>query len=290
MIADRGFRSFPLFLFNPRNQPQQAPEVIAHPKSTLWFHIHIPKTAGSTLRQILSRNFGNAYFSAVSLMEHHKLSLKNTEEIIEKHYRWLRCYSDHRLSLDLPFDSEKLNVRALAFVRNPVDQVVSQYNFQSGQNRRKTDVAEMTLAEFVEKKFNKPGRASRGLQLQRLRGQINGSSMTDIKRLLDEEKLFLFPLEEFDLAMAWLEKRFSSEFHSTEYLHANRSVKKDLPNADIRSRIRELVEPDFELHDIATWFLSTMASTLFQTPREQKKTVRKLQQRCQSLQKKAAAS
>ena len=264
--------------------------MITSSKPRIWFHIHIPKTAGSTLRQILARNFEDSYFSAVSLLEHHKLGLSETSEIIDKHHRWLRCYSDHRLSLDVPFESDFIDTRALAFVRNPVDQVVSQYNFQSEHNRRKTEVAMMSLEEFIEKKFDKPRRLSKGLQLQRLKGKFFGTSTEEIKQLIDEQKLFLFPLEEFDLACACLEKMFPEEFCSAEYFHANKSPRKTVPDQSIRHRIRELVSPDFEIHDIATWFLSTLASTVFDSPLEQLKTVSNLQQRCKDYQQKVLAS
>ncbi|MEC9094787.1 MAG: sulfotransferase family 2 domain-containing protein [Planctomycetota bacterium] len=269
---------------------RQAPNVIKNSKPRIWFHIHIPKTAGSTLRHILARNFENSYFSAVSLLEHHKLGLSETSEIVDKHHRWLRCYSDHRLSLDIPFDSDVVDTRALAFVRNPVDQVVSQYNFQKQHNRRKTEVAMMSLEEFIEKKFNKPRRLSKGLQLQRLKGTSFGTSTEAIKQLLDEQKLFLFPLEEFDLACACLEKLFPEEFYSAEYFHANKSPRKTTPDQSIRHRIRELVSPDFEIHDIATWFLSTLASTVFDSPVEQMNTVSNLKQRCKAYQDKVLAS
>lgn len=252
-------------------------------RPSIWFHIHIPKTAGSTLRQILSRNFRKSYFSAVSLLEHHKVSLSQTREIIEKHHRWLRCYSDHRLSLDVPFDSKEFDVKALAFVRNPVSQVISQFNFQKNHQRRTTEAASMELEEFVEKKFNRPGRKSKGLQLQRLKGHEFGQDMQQIKELLDAGKLYLFPLEEFDLACACLEKRFPDEFASTAYIKSNQGKKTTQPEPGIFERIGELVKPDFELHSMSNWFLSTFADTVFDSPRQQSKHVKGLQKRCKSL-------
>lgn len=259
--------------------------MITDTKPNLWFHIHIPKTAGSTLRQILSRNFQNSYFSAVSLLEHRKLGLAETTEIVEKHFRWLRCYSDHRLSLDLPFDADEVNTKALAFVRNPVDQVVSQYCFQRDHRRRKTEVSSMSLAEFVERKFNRPGRLSKGLQLQRLKGESHGRTIDEIKQLLDEKKLYLFPLEEFDVACTCLEQSFPHEFRSNEYLYANKGPSKVAPDEAVVARIRELVAPDFELHNIATWFMSVFANSVFESQKLQQANIQNLQARCRSLKK-----
>lgn len=247
----------------------------------IWFHIHIPKTAGSTLRQILARNFGKGYFGSVSLLEHRKLGLEETDEIVRKHYRWLRCNSDHRLTLDLPFESEIADVRALAFVRNPVDQVISQFNFQKANPRRKTDVLEMTIEEFVERKFGRAGNRSMGLQSNRIRGQKSGRDLEAIKKLLDDEKLFLFPLEEFDLACACMEARFPEEFGSMEYEIANRSSKRDQPDEMIRQKIGELVSADFDLHNIATWFVSTMATSVIGSPTTQAARLNEFRRRCQ---------
>ena len=148
----------------------------------------------------------------------------------------------------------------------------------------------MTLEEFVEKKFNRPGRISRGLQLQRLKGSVHGTSLEDIKRLLDDGKLYLFPLEEFDLACACLEKKFPHDFQSAEYLLANKGPSREKPSAATQNRIRELVAPDFDLHNIATWFLSTLASATFDSPRQMKRSVSNLQKRCKAFQSSVAVA
>ena len=264
-------------------------------KPTIWFHIHIPKTAGSTLRTILSRNFQKSYFTAVSLLEHHKLSIDDTREIVQKHHRWLRCYSDHRLSLDVPFDSDLIEARAIAFVRDPVSQVLSQYNFQRNHHKRRTEVEAMTLNEFVEKKFARPQknakrRNSRGLQLQRLIGSEFGKNLGDIKELLDQGKLFLFPLEEFDLACTCMEKMFPESFTSTAYIHANRSKEKADPDPGFEQQLRQYVAPDFDLHNMSQWFLNSLSTAIFENPGHLKASVADLQVRCRTLQSQRAAA
>jgi hypothetical protein len=69
----------------------------------LWFHVHVPKAGGSTLRQLMNRNFGKGYYNSVSLLESKQYTRQDVYEIA-KSQPWLRCMSDHKLSLDLPYD------------------------------------------------------------------------------------------------------------------------------------------------------------------------------------------
>lgn len=148
----------------------------------------------------------------------------------------------------------------------------------------------MSLEEFVERKFDRPGRRSKGLQLQRLQGSENGNSLESVKQLLDEGKLYLFPLEGFDLACACLERKFPEQFKSTEYVYANRSARKTLPGPAIEQKIREYVAPDFELHEMANQFLASVAHSVFQSEQEKDHQVQDLKQRCMQLETQMAAA
>ena len=94
----------------------------------VWLHVHVPKAGGSTLRQLMNRTFNKGYYNSNSLLETKQYTSAEVSEIVRCH-PWLTGFSDHKLSLDLPFDCEHANVHALCFVRDPVDRFISRYHF-----------------------------------------------------------------------------------------------------------------------------------------------------------------
>ena len=74
-----------------------------------WIHVHVPKAGGSTLRQLFNRNFGEGFYNSNSLLETKQYTCDDVSEIVRCH-PWLRCFSDHKLSLDLPYDHDDAQV------------------------------------------------------------------------------------------------------------------------------------------------------------------------------------
>lgn len=234
-------------------------------KPITWCHIHIPKTGGTSLRKMFADNFGDGYFSAFSLLEHKKLRLAETQSIVSSHWNWLRCYSDHRLSLELPFDTDLVDLKALAFIREPVDQIVSQYHFQQSKSNREMVLKDASLNDFVESRYRTKNGWSHHLQIRRLAGITQNKSIADISELIARRKLLLFPLDQFDLACVVLERLHPNEFRDLRYTQKNRGPERSEETpAETECLIRELAAPDFRLYALAQKTLAAAAAEVFE--------------------------
>ena len=83
-------------------------------KYDLWMHVHVSKCGGSTLWHVLSGNFEAVYYSGQTLMDQLIYSKDQAETILNSN-AWLGFYSDHKLSLDLHFESEHFNINVICF-------------------------------------------------------------------------------------------------------------------------------------------------------------------------------
>lgn len=98
------------------------------PHIPLFFFLHIPKTAGTTFKDILRRNFGPGYEEEYGLLVDFTYSAAQVTAMIER-YPSLRCLSSHRISLDLPWDRANCSLRAISFIRDPAERFASHYFF-----------------------------------------------------------------------------------------------------------------------------------------------------------------
>ena len=173
----------------------------------LWFHVHVPKAGGSTLRQLMNRNFGKGYYNSVSLLESKQYTGEDVR-LIANSQGWLDCMSDHKLSLDLPYDHSDRLVHALAFVREPVDRFVSRYFYHRKAEidcaAKNTDFREFVQYELIDGHVE-PQVAS---QLHFLNQGRSRTDMSFVQESLETGRVFLFPVERFDEAAVCLETRF----------------------------------------------------------------------------------
>ena len=116
----------------------------------VFFHIHIWKTGGTTFFNMCSRNFGRDFLRDVMFIQNWFLSVEQLQWLL-KYHDWIRCYSCHMLSGDLPYNYESRAVVGIAFVRNPVDRFISSYNFQRGANYRGGIAKQESFDTFIKK-------------------------------------------------------------------------------------------------------------------------------------------
>lgn len=103
----------------------------------MWIHLHIPKNAGTTFRDILDRSFGDAHLSIYDRynpkqegryrghFDHeefaqHLVQAPAGTEVISGHHILM---PDHQITVE--FD-----LRYLTWIRNPIDRVVSLYHYE----------------------------------------------------------------------------------------------------------------------------------------------------------------
>ena len=115
----------------------------------VFFHVHVRKCGGSTFySQILSRLFESSFFRDRSLIDD-RYSRDQVSEILEN-CPWLRAYSSHKISLDLPYDSKLARPIAIAFVRDPIERFYSHYRYVSQHHRSwDEDAQQKSLEEYT---------------------------------------------------------------------------------------------------------------------------------------------
>lgn len=246
---------------------------------TLWFHVHVPKAGGSTLRQLMNRSFGKGYYNSVSLLESKQYTCDDIR-LIANSQTWLGCMSDHKLSLDLPYDYPDAKIQALAFVRDPVDRYVSRYFYH-----RKAEIdcaAKLTdFREFIEYELvqgNVEPQVMSQLHFLSLGRSI--SDMTFIQQTLATDQVVLYPVERFDEAAVCLEQKFPETFADLSYVMVNQAKRDRQVAAEDLELVREKVAGDVPLHDLSHQQLDHDIQTLFGNDIDFQFALRDFQARC----------
>ena len=218
---------------------------------SIWLHVHVPKAGGSTLRQLMNRTFGDGYYNSNSLLETKQYTSAEVNEIIRCH-PWLTGFSDHKLSLDLPFDSQHADVHALCFVRDPVERFVSRFFFHRNFEEVNCIAQQMTFREFANaelvEKFVHPQTNS---QIYFLNGGIDNQRLDAIQSAIATERTCLFPIERFDESCICLEKLYPQTFTDLSYVRVNTSNRQDVISDEDRSFVHELLSSDFTVTQLA---------------------------------------
>ena len=247
---------------------------------TLWFHVHVPKAGGSTLRQLMNRNFGKGYYNSVSLLESKQYSRQDVVEIA-KSQPWLHCMSDHKLSLDLPYDFKEAEIHAFAFVREPVDRYVSRYFYHRSADIECAARTAQDFREFVEYElvqghvephvrsqvcFLNYGRADDDLQI--------------VENAISTGRVCLFPIERMDEACVYLEQRFPETFRDLSCVAVNQAERTQSIADEDLALVRKHVAADLPLYDMAGRYLDSELQRLFPDPDRLEMALRDYQARC----------
>lgn len=247
---------------------------------SIWLHVHVPKAGGSTLRQLMNRTFGDGYYNSNSLLETRQYSREEVSEIIRCH-PWLTGFSDHKLSLDLPFDSEHADVHALCFVRNPVDRFVSRFFFHRNFEEVNCIAQKMTFREFANaelvEKYVHPQTNS---QIYFLNGGEDDCSLNVVEQAIATDKTFLFPIERFDEACICLEKLFPETFNDLSYVRINTSNRQDKIEESDREFVSEMLAKDFPVTQLADHELNNCLQKTFDSLQDRTTALADFQDRC----------
>ena len=257
------------------NDPQPNP-----PPRKAWLHVHVPKAGGSTLRQLMNRNFGDGYYNSNSLLETKQYTRDDVSEIVRCH-PWVRCLSDHKLSLDLPWNHESASVHAISYVREPVERFISRYFFHRHFEEVNCIAQRMSFREFANAELvEQHVHPQTNSQIYFLNGGRDDEDMSVIEKALATQRAFLFPIERFDESCICLERLFPNAFSDLSYVRANVSKKDAKISEGDRKFTHRYLKGDEVVFQRSHQFLDETLARTFSSDDDRESTLAEFKVRC----------
>lgn len=250
-----------------------------------FFHVHVRKCGGSTFHTtILARNFGAGYYRDAALIDD-RYGAAQVEEILGN-CPWLRAYSSHKISLNLPYESPRSEIQAIAFVRDPVARFVSHYFYLrhhalDWDRTAREDSLDRYIERAIEGNWFREQRQHS--ELRQLTEAMGDEGLAKVERYLATGCVWLFPVERFDEACVVLERRFPRAFRDTSYAkRANRSQVDQSLSKVAEAKLRGAIDQaEFQLMDLAQRQLDEALRRYVGDASQQAEALREHRQRCE---------
>ena len=222
----------------------------------LFIHLHIPKTGGTTLRDIIQRQYRSEKILMIPKLEESENILKevstsqiNQLNLIQGHLKYGIHNHFHR------------RAKYFAIIRDPINRVLSTYYYVLSQKNNPQNLStsnnQMTIYDFVQSGVN-PFLINGQTQLiSGKTGDIDNPIIESeelfslAKENIENDFLFLGITEMFDETILILKNMLG--WHMPYYSIANRTKKKpnyDAVNPTIISFIKEHNQLDIKLYNI----------------------------------------
>jgi hypothetical protein len=232
--------------------------------------IHIHKTGGTSLVELLNRRFGNAFIDLRSKFYDVRRDPPGISLILA-HFPEVRVFSDHYLSLNLPFDVPEGKVTAITLLRDPVSRFVSHYFFHRNNRDYRLHPKLRTIDEFASDCFQEDGESEySNYQVKRLAGfvSVEPEEMLEFTRQkINARQLLAFPLGRLDEVCIVRERLFPQLF-PCHMERVNASQRDHEPSERTLELIRSRQEADYHLIRTANQQLDQLLSEVFQAPAE----------------------
>lgn len=212
-------------------------------------HYHIFKNAGSSIDELLKRNFGDKWLSHDNNDAGAVITTSDLTRLIDEH-AFCNAFSSHQIIPPIP--EIRGTIYPIVFVRDPIDRLKSAFLFE-WKKQLGLDHPKGTLREYVESKFVLRRRSAiEEFQTIRLSnidpdGLVRSDSLEDCE-LYDRAFNFIKSLEfvgvvdQFDASCQLLKKYLEPAFPDFAIQNVQANVLQDI-TVDIASK-RELVREE----------------------------------------------
>ena len=222
----------------------------------LFIHLHIPKTGGTTLRDIIQRQYQSEKILMIPKLEESENILK---EVSTSKIKQLKLIQGHlKYGIHNHFHRR---AKYFAIIRDPINRVLSTYYYVLSQKNNPQNLStsnnQMTIYDFVQSGVN-PFLINGQTQLiSGKTGDIDNPIIESeelfslAKENIENDFLFLGITEMFDETILILKNMLG--WHMPYYSIANRTKKKpnyDAVNPTIISFIKEHNQLDIKLYNI----------------------------------------
>ena len=247
----------------------------------VFFHVHIWKTGGVSFYSICKRNFGESFRRDIMLIQNWFLTREQLEWLLGYH-GWLRCYSCHMLSGDLPYERDNEDVVGIAFVREPVSRFISSYNFQKGDAYLGGHAKTHAFEDFVRKALvDVDDPWWRNGQTFTLGGSRDEAGWSRIVQRVAKGQLILLPTERFDESCVLLERLFPDDFKDCRYTRMNVSQRRDVGFDMQRETIAKYMDQDSRLWAYANEYLDSKLAELLSDEVQRQEYLSDFRRRCE---------
>lgn len=258
----------------------------------LHFFLHIPKTAGTTLSEVLAANY-----PAKSILEaYDHAAYRRIRALDARSIAGLRLMLGHIFIHDYEeFFGGEVPLAAFTFLREPVARVVSEYHFLRswpGQHLyTMMNEEDISLAQFVETNRQQLRHHGKNLMTKSLCGaQKNDTDEAMLERAWSNlsERFACFGLvERFDESLLLLGQALglSTLFYDRRNVNPDRPARQDL-NPATRKIIEDHNALDLELYARAASLLDARIKAQGEPFQARLRTFRKVNERFQNIAKK----
>lgn len=216
----------------------------------MLIYVHIPKTAGSTMKSLLQRNFGRRFFGFYTDRRGKFLTDDELIQLVRQMYPAKEVLGGHDIRPLQEKSVQGIDLRYVTFIRHPFSRAISLYYFEK-KHSVGSHISQKSFREYVKQRPTHD-RAISNWQSFNISSR---GSFEHAKELLDDF-LMVGVVERFDLSLILLQECLGADyFHHIGYTIQNVSKNKhyyidNLP-ADIREELTYLNREDLKLYEYA---------------------------------------
>ena len=259
-------------------------------ESSVFFHLHIPKTAGSLFNLILRKNFGNQFIHENPYLSTQQYSETDIRAMLN--FYSFRAYAGHVFRLNnIPFD-DVCNLTCISFVRDPIEKYFSFYFFQRSriESNDKAEAKLFGLETYIDWQITNQNQLNPMMVDSGQLEWVSGSRKMneELESYLKSGKYLIFPSDRFLEACLVLEKKFPRSFRNCSF-HSDVNV--SVRDQEISNKCTEKVkmfpwiQPDMAFHRRANEMLDEMIASCFATKEDFNRALEELNRRNSQLRK-----